>query len=266
MSLLEVRNLSFAYASKPVFEEVSFTVEQGQVFCLVGPNGCGKTTLEHCLLGHLKVKQGEILINGKNITTFDTRELAAQISYVPQTHTRVFPYRTVDVVAMGRTRRRKFLESGTSDVGFAREIMRELGIDHLAEVEYTTLSGGELQMVLIARALAQESKILVLDEPTTHLDVRKAQDILLLLASLAQEAGKTIVLSCHDFNQPLMLEDKGVDVRMALMDDGHLSIAGAPLEMLSSNQLNRIYDIESQIIELPIDPPRHYLAVWSDKA
>ena len=266
MSLLEVRNLSFAYENnKPVFEDVSFTVERGQVFCLIGPNGCGKTTLEHCILAHLKAQHGDILVDGASVVALSQRELAAQVAYVPQTHTRVFPYRTIDVVAMGRTRHQKFLEPSAGNLDFARDIMEKLGIEHLADVEYTTLSGGELQMVLLARALVQESKILVLDEPTAHLDVRRAQDILLLLASLAKDAGKTIVLSSHDFNQPLMLEDEGADVRMALMENGCLSDVSTPLELLSSDCLNRTYGIESQIVELPTNPVRHYLAVWNEK-
>ena len=265
MSLLEVRDLSFAYDAKPVFDDVSFTVERGQVFCLVGPNGCGKTTLLHCILAHLKPQHGEIHIDGTSLASLSQRELAAQVAYVPQTHTRVFPYRTIDVVAMGRTRQQRFLESGAGSLDYARTIMQKLGIEHLADVEYTTLSGGELQMALVARALVQESKILVLDEPTAHLDVRRAQDILLLLASLAKDDGKTIVLSSHDFNQPLMLEDEGADVRMALMENGQLSDASTPLELLSSDCLNRTYGIESQIVELPTNPVRHYLAVWNER-
>ena len=266
MSLLEVKNLSFAYGNKPVFEDVSFSVERGQIFCLVGPNGCGKTTLEHCILTHLKHQHGEILVDGRDVATFSTRELAAQIAYVPQNHVRSFPYRTVDVVAMGRTRQQRFLESSAGSTELARETMEQLGIGHLAETEYTTLSGGELQMALIARALVQESTILVLDEPTAHLDVKRTQDVLQLLAKLARDNGKTVLLSTHEFNHPLMLQDEGVDVRMALMENKRLSEAGTPLDVLSSDSLQEIYGIQSRVVEVETDPVRHFLAVWNDKS
>lgn len=264
MSLLEVKSLSFAFDEKPVFENVSFTVEQGQIFCLVGPNGCGKTTLEHCILMHLKPQEGQILLDGEDINAFSTREFAAEVAYVPQTHVRSFPYRTVDVVAMGRTRQQKLLDSNTGHVEHALKTMEQLGIGHLAEIEYTTLSGGELQMALIARALTQESRVLVLDEPTAHLDVKKTQDVLYLLAKLAKDHGKTVVLSTHEFNHPLMLQDEGVDVKMALMESGHLSDVDSPLKLLSSGCLSEIYKVRSQVVEIATDPIRHYLAVWSD--
>lgn len=263
MSLLEVKDLTFAYGDKPVFENASFSVERGQVFCLVGPNGCGKTTLEHCLLSHVKPQRGTISIDGKELSTFTPRELAAEIAYVPQNHVRSFPYRTVDMVAMGCTRQQRFMESGAGSVERALSVMEQLGIEHLADVEYTTLSGGELQMALVARALVQDSRILVLDEPTAHLDVKRGLGILLTLCGLARDQGKTIVLSTHDFNQPLMLQDEGADVRMALMENGALSEAGAPLGMLSSGRLNALYGIQSQIVELSSNPTRHYLAMWS---
>lgn len=264
MSLLEVNGLAFAYGDKPVFEDASFSVEQGRIFCLVGPNGCGKTTLEHCLLAHVKPQRGSISIDGRDLSAFSSRQLAAEIAYVPQNHVRSFPYRTVDMVAMGCTRQQRFLETGAGSVDRARSTMEQLGIEHLADIEYTTLSGGELQMALVARALVQDSRILVLDEPTAHLDVKRGLSILLTLRDLACDRGKTIVLSTHDFNQPLMLQDEGADVRMALMENGTLSEAGAPLDMLSSSCLNDLYGIQSQIVELANNPARHYLAMWAD--
>lgn len=263
MSLLEVEDLSFSYGDKPVFEHVSFAVDPGQVFCLVGPNGCGKTTLEHCVLMHLKPRRGTIRVDGKSLSEYSERELAGKVAYVPQTHVRSFPYRTIDVVAMGRARKQRFMDSRSEHEPYALEVMEQLGIGHLAEKEYTTLSGGELQMVLLARALVQESKMLVLDEPVAHLDVRRTQDILLRLAQLAKTRGLAILLSTHDFNHPLLLEDEGVDVRMGLMEGGRLSEIGIPTQILSSGCLNDIYGIESRIVEIPGEPVHHFLATWS---
>ena len=264
MSLLEVNDLAFSFGDKLVFEHVSFTVDPGQVFCLVGPNGCGKTTLEHCVLMHLKPQRGDIRVNGKSLSEYSERELAGEVAYVPQTHVRSFPYRTIDVVAMGRACKQRFLDARADHEQYALEIMDQLGIDHLAEKEYTTLSGGELQMVLLARALVQESKMLVLDEPVAHLDVRRTQDILLLLAKLAKSRGLAILLSTHDFNHPLMLEDEGIDIQMGLMEGGRMSEIGVPTQILSSGCLNDIYGIESQIVEIPGEPVHHFLATWSN--
>ncbi|MBQ2697093.1 MAG: ABC transporter ATP-binding protein [Clostridia bacterium] len=264
MSLLTVQNLSFSYGTREIFSGVSFAVEQGQIFCLVGPNGCGKTTLQHCLLGHLRPQSGSVLIEGKPLTDHTPRDLAAQLAFVPQSHSRSFPYQTVDVVALGRTRRRKPLQPGGDEREQALAVMERLGIAHLAETEYTTLSGGELQMVLLARALAQESAMLVLDEPAAHLDVRRAQGILLLLAQIAKEQGRSILLSTHDFNHPLFFEDEGADVKMALMEGGRLGRAGRPLELLSSGCLKEVYGIESRVVTVKADKERHYLAAWAE--
>lgn len=264
MSLLEVKDLSFSYGEKQIFSQVSFEVDIGQVFCLVGPNGCGKTTLEHCILSHLRPQNGQILIRGKKIEEYSSRELAEEIAYVPQSHTRSFPYKTIDVVAMGQTRRHGMLHSGDVQPEKILQYMEQLGIAHLAETEYTTLSGGELQMVLLARALVQESSILVLDEPAAHLDVKRTQNILQMLCKLVKEQGKTIVLSTHDFNHSLFFQDEGVDVKMALMENGNLSKSGAPIELLSSGFLKDIYGISSQVLKVFADKPRHYLAAWSE--
>ena len=263
MSLLEVNKLSFSYENNDVFSDVSFSVEEGQVFCLVGPNGCGKTTLLHCILSHLKPYAGSIQVAGKSLESYSPRDLAAFMAYVPQSHTRFFPYQTVDVVAMGRSRLQRLLEDSSEQRRIAQEYMDKLGIGHLANTDYTTLSGGELQMVLVARALAQESTMLVLDEPVAHLDVKRSQAILQLLAKLAKDQGKTILLSTHDFNHPLYFQDEGTNVRMALMEGGVLGDSDVPLDLLSSGFISEVYGIESTIVEVEADRTRHYLAAWS---
>lgn len=263
MSLLEVKDLSFSYGSHEVFSGINFSVDEGHVFCLAGPNGCGKTTLLHCILSHLKPQQGIVLIRGKQSSTYSSRQLAAEIAYVPQSHTRSFPYKTLDVVAMGRTRKQKLLESGQAHQEVALAYMEQLGISHLAEKEYTALSGGELQMVLLARALAQESSILILDEPTAHLDIKRSQDILQILTKLSREHGKTILLSTHDFNHPLFLQDEGAAVKMALMENGCIGQIGAPVELFTSGALDAIYGICSQVLTVQAEKNRHFLATWN---
>lgn len=264
MSFLEIRDLAFSYGHKPIFHDLNLRVEKGSVFCLVGPNGCGKTTLEHCLLGFLSPASGSILVDGQVLSSYRRRELAAKMAYVPQNHSRTFPYRTLDVVVMGALRRRGMLGGDSkADEKLARQVMEELEIGHLAEVEYTTLSGGELQMVLVARALCQESNMIVLDEPTAHLDIKKSQIILQYISQFSLQQGKTILLSTHDFNQPFYFQDMGNQVQMALMNHGVLSRSAAPGDLLTAELLEETYQVKSRIFEMDADGrKRHYLAVW----
>lgn len=265
MSLMEVRSLSFAYGKKAVFQDVSFCLEPGQIFCLVGPNGCGKTTLVHCVLSHLKPRSGSVLVRGKEVSSYTDRELAAELAYVPQTHTRAFPYQTLDVVSMGRIRKHRWAACGKEDREAALACMERLGIGHLWDAPYTTLSGGELQTVLLARAIAQESSILVLDEPGSHLDIRHSLELNQRLAALAKEQNTAVLLSTHDLNQPLDLLDNGADVKMALMENGELSEASSPLEMLDSDLLGKLYGIESRLLTVNAGSERHFVATWKEE-
>ena len=263
MSWLEVRDLAFSYGSKKIFEKVNLDVEPGQIFCLVGPNGCGKTTLEHCLLGFLKPETGTVLVEGKPFLSYSIRERAQKAAYVPQNHSCVFPYRTLDVVMMGAIRKKgSFNLSLRGEEKTAGEIMEYLGILELAEKEYNSLSGGELQMVLMARALCQQSDMLILDEPTAHLDAKRSQKLLMLISELAR-SGKTILISTHDFNHPLYFEDEGNQVRMALMDQGKIGCSGSPLCLLESGEIDRVYGVHSQIVQVSADKLRHYLVIWN---
>lgn len=264
MSFLEIEGLTFSYGAKPVFSDLNLRVEEGGIFCLVGPNGCGKTTLEHCILGFLMPEKGKILVAGRELSAWRQRELAARMAYVPQNHTRTFPYRTLDVVAMGALRRGSLLGGySRAEEEQARQVMEELEIGHLAEVEYTTLSGGELQMVLVARALCQDSDMIVLDEPSAHLDIKKTQAILRYISRFSRERGKTILLSTHDFNHPLYFQDAGNRVQMALMNRGVLSESAAPMDLLTEELLSETYQVKSRIIPVEADGHRrHYLAVW----
>ncbi|MDD6073829.1 MAG: ABC transporter ATP-binding protein [Clostridium sp.] len=262
MSWLEVRDLEFSYGNKKVFEKVHLDVRPGQIFCLVGPNGCGKTTLQHCLLGFLKPEKGSIRIDGRPLLSYSVRERAGYAAYVPQNHVCAFPYRALDVVAMGSIRGKgPFDLSLRGGERLAKKIMEQIGILELAEKEYTSLSGGELQMVLIARALCQQSDMLVLDEPTAHLDAARSQELLFLLSELAKR-GKTILIATHDFNQPLFFEDEGNQVRMALMAGGRISDSDLPRRLLESGAADRIYGVHSRVAELAADKPRHYFITW----
>lgn len=265
MSYLEVRDLSFTYQKKPVLSSLNLEVNQGEIFCLVGPNGCGKTTLQHCILNLTKPTSGDILVKGRSLKSYSERELAAIMAFVPQNHVPTFPYQTVDVVAMGSLRKRNLLGGGErASREYAYTILEELGIGHLADTSYTALSGGEMQMVMIARALCQDSEMLILDEPTAHLDVGRSQDILKTISRINLERGITIVMATHDFNQPLYFQDQGNPVSMALMKQGQISKIDRPMDLMNQDTLGQLYGIKSQIIQLEADRLRHYLAIWKE--
>lgn len=264
MNAVEVQGLSFSYGHHPVFSQVSFQVKPGEIFCLVGPNGCGKSTLLRCILGHLQPQAGKIRISGKLLGEYNAPALADQLAYVPQSHTRVFPFRTVDVVAMGQIRKGGLFSSQKDQTRRAMTVLEQLHLVHLAETEYTSLSGGELQMVLLARALCQDSATLVLDEPAAHLDLGRTHDLLAVLRSIAGEQGKTILLSTHDCNHALQLEDSGAAVRMALMEQGRLSPGDTPLALLRSDCMKQLYGMESCVVTVPDAGGRHFLATWRE--
>lgn len=234
------------------------------MFCLAGPNGCGKSTLLHCLSGHLRPQEGEVLIDGRPLRQYPPGKLAGRLAYVPQDHVRSFPYLVLDVVAMGQIRSPSSLLSKKEKEDLALSALAEAGIPHLAREEYTALSGGELHLVLLARALCQDSDILLLDEPAAHLDVKHAHRVLDLLLRFSREKGKSVIFSTHDLNHPLHFEDMGAEIKMALMDRGKLSAVSSPKALLSSDSLEQMYQVKSRIVEIGGKPSRHFVATWSE--
>ncbi|EHL71005.1 ABC transporter ATP-binding protein [Cloacibacillus evryensis] len=166
-----VENLAFAYGGRRVFEEITFTLEAGEVLCLLGPNGAGKSTLIKCLAGIFVPGAGEIRIDGASIRTMRRKEFARRVAYIPQSAAPVFPFPVRDIAAMGRTPHKAFFDQPDHrDYEMVRAALAELGIEHLEYKNCTELSGGERQMVLFAAAMVQEPELLLLDEPTSHLD------------------------------------------------------------------------------------------------
>ena len=184
--ILEVKDLSFSYNSRSkVLEGVSFDIEKGEIFSVLGPNGSGKTTLLKCLNGILKPPSGKINLENIDISRLSVSELAKHIAYVPQIHRPVFSYTVLDIVAMGRNPYiGDFSLPGKKDTDIAIEKLKLLEICHLKNRSYTDLSGGEMQLVMIARALTQEPEILLLDEPISHLDFRNQIRVMQIVKKL----------------------------------------------------------------------------------
>jgi iron complex transport system ATP-binding protein len=236
---LAVADLAFGYRGTPIGRDVSWSIGAGEVLCLLGPNGSGKTTLLKTLLGLIPAHGGTITLDGRALTGFSRAELARRVGYVPQAHTAFFPFTVREVVLMGRAARvGLFSAPSAHDRDAARRALEALGIAHLADRTYTTISGGERQMTLIARALAQEPQILVMDEPTASLDFGNQAHVIDRVATLAA-GGLAILLSTHDPDHAFACAD-----RVALLRGGSLIALGPPQETLTAGMLKRLYGID----------------------
>lgn len=243
---LEARNLSYGYPKRVIGREINLDISAGEVLCVLGPNGTGKTTLFRTLLGLLPIADGEIRLGDKPLDAWTRLELAKVMGYVPQAHAPYFPFTVREIVVMGRTPHVGLLATPSrKDRDAGENAMALLDISHLADQIYTQTSGGERQLTLIARALAQEPKLLVMDEPTASLDFGNQIRVLEHMASLAK-SGIGIVFSSHDPDQALRHADWVV-----MMLEGNVAYSGRPEEVITSGNLRRVYGVDVEVVLLP---------------
>ena len=243
--LFEVRNISFSYEGEEIFSDISFSIDKGDVLCILGPNGTGKTTLIKCLNGLHDIDSGEILINGRNIKRLSFREISTHIGYIPQSHVPSFPFKVLDVVVMGRSPYLNLTDSPKKeDIEIALNALKTLGIEHIMDKEYTNLSGGERQLVFLARILCQQPDILILDEPTSHLDFGNQIKLLEIIDNLSK-AGLSIIMSSHFPDHAFLSSNK-----VAILKDKKFIDFGTPDEVVTEENLRRAYSIDVKLIEL----------------
>lgn len=248
--MLEARNVAFSWPGNAVLEDVTLAVERGTVMCLMGPNGCGKSTFIDCVLGSNAIASGEIRIDGRDVSELDVRQRARLVSYVPQVHGSTFPYTVEHMVLMGRAAYLQGLGTpADEDLAIVRETLETCCIPHLAQRVCTELSGGEMQMVMLARALAQRTPLIVLDEPTAHLDFRNELVFLETIEMLAAREGATVLMATHSPNQAFHLEAAGLDVSVALLSGGRVMQVGAPGEVLSPESVRRCFGVVARTYE-----------------
>lgn len=240
--LISARGLGFGYPGTAVGRGVDLDVRAGEVVCLLGPNGSGKTTLFKTLLGLLRLQAGGVSIEGAPIASLSRQEIARRIAYVPQAHAATFPFSVIDMVVMGRTAHLGLFAAPTeADRAKARAVLEMLGIADLAEQPYTRISGGQRQLALIARALAQETRLIVMDEPTASLDFGNQVKVLREVKRLSRR-GLGVVLSTHDPDHALATAS-----RVLLLHDGGLIADGPPREVLTPERLNTVYGVKVTI-------------------
>jgi len=250
---LQVERVSFGYdtTNEPVDEatrsfslvDVSVTIQRGSLTGLLGPNGCGKTTLLKLMAGVLGPRKGVITLSGRAVRSIPRRELARQIAVVPQETHPAFDYSVLEMVLMGRhPHLGAFQLEGPEDIAIARDSLAATGTAHLAERAYMTLSGGEKQRVVIASALAQSPDVLLLDEPTASLDLAYQMEIASLLHRLNRDRGVSMVLATHDLNLAASLCDSLVLVR-----SGRVLAHGPTRDVLTATMIRQLYDVDADV-------------------
>jgi iron complex transport system ATP-binding protein len=239
---LEARNLDFGYGNRRVGSDACLIVRPGEVLCLLGPNGSGKTTLFRTMLGLLPALSGSVWLDGANIGRMPRKNVARRLSYVPQAQSVYFPYTAREIVLMGRVAHVGLLSAPSGrDREAAGTALERMGVDAYADAIFAQLSGGERQLVLIARALAQEAPIIIMDEPTASLDFGNRLRVLRHLRAL-RDSGIGVLLATHDPDQAFLCAD-----RVALVHRGRLEPAGTPVGIITASNLARIYGAEVTI-------------------
>lgn len=248
---IDVEHLSFSYGRHEVLRDVSVSIPDRTLVSVLGPNGVGKSTLFRCILGLNTGWTGRILVNGKDLKSLSIRERAREISYIPQSHAPVYDYEVIDVVLMSTGTDLGMLRSPTRrHRERAYDALERVGIAHLATRTYTQISGGEQQLVLIARAIAQQARTIIMDEPTSALDYGNTVRVLSTVRELARE-GLSIVQSTHQPDQAFLYADKTL-----VLNHGTICAYGSPKDVITDDLVSNLYGVDVEVNSLYDDSVR----------
>jgi iron complex transport system ATP-binding protein len=245
---LQVKNICFCYGSWEALQNIELEAKAGDVLSIIGPNGAGKSTLLRCINRILKPRLGTVYLDGNEISLMSERERAKKLGYVPQSATQAFPSSVFETVLMGR---RPHLNWSVSqqDLEVVERVLSQLGLMGMAVRLMSDLSGGERQKVLIARALAQEPEVLLLDEPTSNLDVRHQLEVLELVREVAHHRGKCVITVMHDLNVAGRFSDQ-----MLMLKGGQVFAVGSPWSVLTPENVKAVYEVDSIMMKTIVGP------------
>lgn len=273
---ISVENLTLSYEKNLVLNNINFSIKKGSVVTLVGPNGCGKTTLLKIINGFLKQNGGTVYIDSRNMEEIPNRELARILGHVSQLHKSSFPFSVLDVVLTGRMPYiSMFSTPGKEDIQKAYQVLEFMGIAHFAQRPYTQISGGERQLVMIAKALAQEPDFLLLDEPTSFLDLKNQIHVLKTIINLSRARNITVLMTLHEPNHALLFSDEIILLRklhglkngnfsnlnehsqdsspekegIMIFPEENIVSSGSPEKVMTPEKIKEAYGIEVNILE-----------------
>ncbi len=248
MSIVKLKNIGFRYDESWILKNISFEVNKGEFIGVIGPNGSGKTTLLKVIDGILAPEEGETWINGISSAKIKRENRAKMIAVVPQESTMIFPFSVYEIVLMGRAPHLgKWRFEGEMDFGIARQAMEMTDTLHLMNRSMNALSGGERQRVLIARALAQQPQIMLLDEPTAFLDIKHQIDFFDLIKTLNQNQSLTVIAATHDINLASLYCDK-----IILLRNGHIHCMGTPDDVIAETNIKDVYETNVTVDRNPV--------------
>ena len=242
---IAVSDVSFAYGKEPVLKRVNLDISRGEVVTILGPNGCGKSTLIKIMLGLLTPAEGSVSLDGEDLRTLNSKILARKIAYVPQIHRSSFPYSVLDIVLMGRIPHKTFFfRYSKKDMTVALDSLERLSISHLADRPYTELSGGERQLAIIARALAQGAQTLIMDEPAGGLDYGNQLRLLEQIVGLSRD-GYTFIKSTHSPEHALWVADRAIMIK-----GGVIAADGKCEDIVNSDNLFHLYNARVDVMRV----------------
>ncbi len=242
---IEMKDLEFGYNPEvPVLKGINYTLDKPEFVCIMGPNGVGKSTLIHCMNKILKPSSGFVYINDKEVREYKLKELATHMGYVPNSSEDSFPLSVVDTVMVGLQNDHKF-GTNNNDLQKVYDVLRLMKIQHLAMRDFNELSAGQHQKVMLARGLVRTPEIVLLDEPTSNLDIRHQLEVTKVLSELPAKKGMLVIMICHDINITAKYADK-----IIMLHGGGIYAVGTPSEVLTKENIRTVYGVDADVIDI----------------